>query len=78
MAQRRLSQTEDQKDATERPDRPQRTGESERDVTNDEISIRAYELYEQRGAEPGRDWDDWLEAENELRARRRTPGPTPS
>lgn len=49
-----------------------------RDVTSDEIAIRAYELYEERGGEHGRDWDDWLEAENELRVRRRTPGPTPS
>jgi hypothetical protein len=56
----------------------QGSGERARDVTNDEISIRAYELYEQRGAAHGRDWDDWLEAERELQTRRRSPGPTPS
>jgi hypothetical protein len=80
MAQRRVSQEYDQRGATQRSERSQgsASGESERDVTNHEISIRAYELYERRGAEPGRDWDDWLEAENELRARRRMPGPTPS
>jgi len=31
------------------------------------ISQRAYELYLQRGGSDGRDWDDWLEAERQLR-----------
>jgi hypothetical protein len=31
-----------------------------------EIRVRAYELFEQRGREPGRDLDDWLQAEAEL------------
>jgi|HubBroStandDraft_5_1064220.scaffolds.fasta_scaffold447149_1 hypothetical protein len=31
-----------------------------------EIQVRAYELYEQRGKEHGRDLDDWLQAEAEL------------
>ena len=26
------------------------------------IIERAHQLYLQRGAEPGRDWDDWLQA----------------
>jgi hypothetical protein len=56
---------------------PSSTG-SRRDISENEISARAYELYERRGREDGHDWDDWLEAENELRARRHTPGPTPS
>jgi len=30
------------------------------------ISQRAYELYEQRGGDPGRDIEDWLLAENEI------------
>ena len=30
------------------------------------IRQRAYELYEQRGREDGRDLDDWLKAESEL------------
>ncbi|MGC9996133.1 MAG: DUF2934 domain-containing protein [Terriglobia bacterium] len=29
---------------------------------------RAYELYVQRGGSPGNDVDDWLQAEQELRA----------
>jgi Protein of unknown function (DUF2934) len=36
-------------------------------VTGREIAVRAYELYEQRGREHGRDLDDWLQAERELR-----------
>jgi hypothetical protein len=31
-----------------------------------QIRIRAYELYEHRGKEEGRELDDWLEAEAEL------------
>ena len=37
------------------------------EVTDDAIRVRAYELYEARGAEPGADLDDWLRAERDLR-----------
>ena len=37
--------------------------------TDSAIAERAYELYEARGREPGRDQDDWLQAERELRGR---------
>ena len=30
------------------------------------IARRAYELFQQRGGEHGRDWEDWLTAEREL------------
>jgi hypothetical protein len=30
------------------------------------IAQRAYELYQLRGAHPGREFDDWLEAEREV------------
>jgi hypothetical protein len=30
--------------------------------------VRAYQLYEARGGEPGADVDDWLRAERELSA----------
>jgi Protein of unknown function (DUF2934) len=33
---------------------------------NQEIRVRAYELFEQRGREDGHDLDDWLRAEAEL------------
>ncbi len=36
--------------------------------TRDQIAQRAYELYERRGSEPGRDIEDWLAAEIELRS----------
>src|ERR1700757_3306999 len=34
----------------------------------DEIRTRAYEIYLARGAEPGRELEDWLQAERELTA----------
>ena len=39
--------------------------------TYDEIAEAAYQRYLQRGGADGRDFDDWLEAERELKARRR-------
>ena len=38
-----------------------------KDMLNNEIASRAYELFIQRGGEPGHDLDDWLQAESELR-----------
>jgi hypothetical protein len=35
--------------------------------TYDEIARRAYQLYEDRGGEHGRDQEDWLRAEREVR-----------
>jgi hypothetical protein len=34
--------------------------------THDEIARRAYQLFEERGREPGREWEDWFRAEREL------------
>jgi hypothetical protein len=33
----------------------------------EEIRRRAYEIYLERGEQPGRELDDWLQAERELR-----------
>ena len=33
---------------------------------HEEIALRAYEFFLQRGCEHGRDLDDWLQAEREL------------
>ena len=45
------------------------------------VARRAYELFERRGYEPGRDMDDWLEAERQVRgedrARAATAGARP-
>src|SRR5712692_3402775 len=38
-----------------------------REPTHDEIARRAYQLYEARGSEQGREWEDWFQAERELR-----------
>ena len=35
--------------------------------TEENVARRAYELYEVRGREDGHDWDDWLQAEREIR-----------
>ncbi|HXT72638.1 MAG TPA: DUF2934 domain-containing protein [Candidatus Angelobacter sp.] len=35
--------------------------------TRNQIQLRAYELYLKRGGQDGRDVDDWLAAETELR-----------
>ncbi len=34
----------------------------------EQIRIRAYELYEQHGKEPGNELQDWLQAETEILA----------
>jgi DUF2934 family protein len=39
-------------------------------VDRDVLAQRAYELYLARGAQDGRDLDDWLAAERELQERR--------
>jgi hypothetical protein len=36
--------------------------------TPNDIATRAYHLFLQRGCEHGRDQDDWLQAEHELRS----------
>jgi hypothetical protein len=35
-------------------------------LSQDKIRERAYQLYESRGREPGRDEQDWLRAEQEI------------
>ena len=42
------------------------TGNSAR---SEEIKRRAYEIYLERGEQPGRELDDWLQAERELARR---------
>lgn len=52
--------TDDEKSPVEEPDDPT-------DPTEDEIRVRAYHRYLQRGGEHGAHFDDWLEAERELK-----------
>jgi hypothetical protein len=35
-------------------------------ITETQIRSRAYELFVERGEQPGLDWDDWLAAERQL------------
>jgi hypothetical protein len=44
-------------------------GAGERHPEPGAIARRAYEIYCDRGCEDGRDMDDWLQAERELRER---------
>jgi hypothetical protein len=48
--------------------------EDEASVDREEVARRAYELFVKRGRIPGRDQEDWLEAEEQLR-RERKPKP---
>jgi Protein of unknown function (DUF2934) len=38
-----------------------------REPTQEDIARRAHQLYKERGGEHGRDWEDWFQAERELR-----------
>ena len=40
------------------------------DVTDDDIRVRAYHRYLERGASHGADFDDWVEAERDLKSSR--------
>jgi hypothetical protein len=50
-------------DITKRPPAPVR---SEPQDLDQQIRLRAYQLYEARGREDGHDLDDWLRAEEEF------------
>ncbi|HXA75554.1 MAG TPA: DUF2934 domain-containing protein [Candidatus Acidoferrales bacterium] len=39
-----------------------------KEISKEDIAHRAYELYVQRGEEPGKDVEDWVTAETELGA----------
>jgi len=40
------------------------------DPSDEQIRVRAFEIYLERGGSHGMDFDDWLQAEHELRSRR--------
>jgi hypothetical protein len=39
-----------------------------KELSKEDIAHRAYELYTQRGSEPGKDVEDWVSAEKQLGA----------
>ena len=43
------------------------------EVTEEIIRKRAYQLFEQRGYEPGHELDDWLQAEAEVMGKKPSP-----
>lgn len=47
------------------------SGRTGAEAVAEEIRIRAYELYEERGREDGCDLEDWLRAEDEITGRTR-------
>jgi hypothetical protein len=46
--------------------RAEAEGLSQSSAREDEIRHRAYQLYLERGQEPGHELDDWLQAEREI------------
>jgi hypothetical protein len=52
----------------------ERAAKATQAATHDEIAVRAYEIYFARGAAPGNDLDNWLEAEQQLRGSPGTQG----
>jgi len=44
-----------------------------KEFSREDIAHRAYELYTQRGCEPGKDVEDWIRAEQELTEANITP-----
>jgi Protein of unknown function (DUF2934) len=49
------------------PENRRQTAESS--PTHEEIALRAYQIYVERGGAHGQDVDDWLQAERELVAK---------
>jgi hypothetical protein len=41
-------------------------------MAREAVALRAYELFQERGREPGRDLDDWLRAEHEVQETRQS------
>ena len=49
---------------------PQASAPARPEPTLDDIRRRAYERYQERGGNHGKHFDDWLEAEKELRSKK--------
>lgn len=43
--------------------------------TQEEIALRAYQIYLERGGAPGNEFEDWIQAERELLAENAKPAP---
>ena len=49
---------------------PSSTGMSSQELTEEIIRLHAYRLFENRGYEHGHDFEDWLQAEAEVRGKK--------
>jgi hypothetical protein len=56
---------------------PTQPGDTMPRGTDEDIRVRAYQLYVERGREPGRAMDDWLRAEHEYRQKSADGGARP-
>ena len=72
---KRNGSTEPQATSTQAETGEVSVGNSARD---EEIRRRAYEIYLERGEQPGRELDDWLQAERERGVRWREQSPAQS
>jgi hypothetical protein len=77
-----MPRTPKQTDGQTGPAKPKRvsTENTGSNGTNDDISPaeverRAYELYQARGGQHGADFDDWLEAEKQIKQNQQPPAP---
>jgi len=61
------------KTTTKAPSVPRRRAAPRREPTFEEIAEAAYHRYLKRGGSQGTDFEDWLEAERDLRSRKKTP-----
>ena len=53
------------------PKKPKEKAGQEIETLHEMIEKKAFEIYEKRGKEPGRDLDDWLEAERIIKRTRK-------
>ncbi len=53
------------------PKKPKEKAGQEIESLREMIAKKAFEIYEKRGKEPGRDLDDWLEAERIIKRTRK-------
>ena len=64
------------------PRAPKKTGQTNGNggngnLSNDEVARKAYELYMSRGGGHGADFDDWIEAEKQLKESQTPQAPPP-
>ena len=60
------SQDDDSRTTRDQPTRDVGSS-SANPIDQERVAQRAYELFQMRGGEPGRDQEDWFEAERELK-----------